>query len=104
MKHCLSYLLITLIAMQSLWAVADTHRSHQSDSKHLSLEVDVIDIEQQEEVLNCQHCCHCHSPQLTLLGDSTAPLIKQYNQLLIVELNHAALPAHPSSLFRPPRV
>lgn len=108
MKHCLSYLLITLIAMQSLWAVADMHMSHQSESAHLlldtSLKVDNTEFEQKEDISSCQHCCHCHSPQLTLLGNTATPLIKQYRQQLIVELNHAALPAHPSSLFRPPRV
>jgi hypothetical protein len=70
----LSYLLIVMIAMQSLLAVAaDPHQSHQNGIQHLEFEH-----QHDTEVLNrtpemdkeryafagedydCHHCCHCH--------------------------------------------
>ena len=71
----LAYIMILLIAVQSVVAVVDSHQLHQSGSEHLSFEhshdqagnkstPDKSRIQAlQQSVLNnfdCHHCCHCH--------------------------------------------
>ena len=71
----LSYLLITLIALQSVVAVADAHQLHQTGDQHLDFDhVDVHGSSHPDEHLiaevqsssapnaqyDCHHCCHCH--------------------------------------------
>lgn len=74
-RKCLSYLLIAMIALQSVGAiVADDHQPHQDDNQHLE-----FDHEHPSNTVNetantteestsypgiefdCHHCCHCHN-------------------------------------------
>ncbi len=78
-QKVLTYLLVTMIAMQSFVAIADVHQPHQSGEQHLEFEHDHSDSEtnigELEVVKNassesfntssldeydCHHCCHCH--------------------------------------------
>lgn len=65
-RKWLSYILVMLIALQSVVAVADAHQAHQSAMEHLEfehehdvnadIEAPVSDLAQDD----CHHCCHCH--------------------------------------------
>lgn len=72
-KHWISYLLATLIAFQSVAAIADVHQSHQSGIDHLEFNHEhasqALDQDSQDPADNrlqgptaddCHHCCHCH--------------------------------------------
>lgn len=66
----LTYLLLALMAVQSITAVADVHSVHQSGVEHLSFD----DHEHEyghdhsskhshaefSDEPDCNHCCHCH--------------------------------------------
>ena len=73
LKKGLSYLIVVLIAMQSVVAIADTYQSHHSDSQHENHEhfhnSDLLD---EQTYINtnfdqtnltqsdCHHCCYGH--------------------------------------------
>lgn len=72
-KKWLSYILASLIALQSLAAIADDHLIHQSGVQHVEDEhkyaSGLVDVEASHEYEqdtstsnqhDCQHCCHCH--------------------------------------------
>ena len=81
-QKVLTYLLVTMIAMQSLMAIADVHQPHQSGAQHLEFEhvhgipegqigepdqLDVLERVTWElsdtsslDEYDCHHCCHCH--------------------------------------------
>jgi len=86
LQRCLSRLLITLVALQSVIAIADSHQIHQSGKEHFAHEYeqahgfdqpivkadsvapetlpDTADTSQ----LDCQHCCHCHGTGQVILA------------------------------------
>ena len=62
-----SFLLATLIALQSVIAIADAHQFHQTGQKHLEFnhqhtEPQNQQLDQQEQDttdnMDCHHCCH----------------------------------------------
>lgn len=78
--HSLTYLIVTLIAMQSFVAVADEHRTHQAGDQHVEVLHDVSlgisdrvdltqDVGSSVQSDDCQHCCHCHASYAVLAGD-----------------------------------
>jgi hypothetical protein len=117
MKNWMSYLLVMLIALQSVLAVADTHEINPSDTghhelaSHGNLASDAenshanfpLDPESPANGLDCQHCSHFHSPQLNLLPGMACNPILGAGQLHFLGINAAATSSHPTSLFRPPR-
>lgn len=68
LRKWLSYLLVVLIAMQSVVAIADAHQSHQEDKQHVDFNHEhdsSTDIKTQYDETgavqyDCHHCCHCH--------------------------------------------
>ena len=71
-RHILTQILAMLIAVQSVIAVADVHKFHQSDNQHISIDhtsqapdgqfesVDGSTGDDTVAIDDCQHCCHCH--------------------------------------------
>lgn len=73
-RHAITYLIIALIAMQSVVAVADAHQLHQSGTEHLTFDHEhdqpTVNYQAEQEIktsatmgstsLDCHHCCHCH--------------------------------------------
>lgn len=72
-RKWLSYILATLIAMQSMMAMADAHQSHQTGTAHIEFSAEhdhgLVDYEipTQSQAdsftagqYDCHHCCHCH--------------------------------------------
>jgi hypothetical protein len=74
-RKCLSLLLVTLIALQSVIAIADLHHFHQDGTEHLDFQhsahehpasddFQTTDSYHSDPVsgtpFDCQHCCHCH--------------------------------------------
>lgn len=83
-RHCLNCLLAALIALQSVVAMADAHRFHQSGTEHLDFnhkhelaeaasfsdtELNAAD-PVPSDTLDCHHCCHCHGMAHFFLGGS----------------------------------
>ena len=111
-RHILSSLLAILIALQSIVAVADVHQLHQSDNKHINIDIDhhVLDMqtESQGDTLNtdsadvadCQHCCHCHgvchpfmsSGQIVLEAIASGSMLSLYQSS---STSHQASPENP---------
>ncbi|OUS28211.1 hypothetical protein A9Q99_11785 [Gammaproteobacteria bacterium 45_16_T64] len=74
-RKSLTYLLVTLIAMQSFVAMADEHSSHQRGDQHIEIQHDSVlealgddsttsdntNADFSAAMDDCQHCCHCHS-------------------------------------------
>lgn len=74
-RYLICFLAI-LIALQSVVAVADVHKFHQSGAQHLSFEhehqgdaqasladMDKSPAESKDRAIyqpDCHHCCHCH--------------------------------------------
>jgi len=104
MKPWLSHILILLIALQSVMAVADIHPEHQADShEHTSAaslaHADNMQTEQElSSGVDCQHCCHCQSPQSVFLPPALPGSEARIN--LLRQSNPIALT---SQLFKPPR-
>lgn len=82
-RHCCVLFLVVLIAVQSVVAVADVHKAHQSGTEHLNFDHEhqkdsqtpLPEIVQQPSdnnivyQLDCHHCCHCHgASHLFLIG------------------------------------
>jgi hypothetical protein len=102
------YFLLLLIALQSVMAMADTHQDHQSEVGHETLENPRAALEtptsmESNESADCQHCCHCHSPQLNLLS-ATAFSNSDLSLKNFSEPGPRAHSKHLFSLYRPPRV
>lgn len=65
LRSLLTFVMIALIALQSLASVADTHGLHQTGGEHLEhahalsakASTQPNDVSQD---LECNHCCHCH--------------------------------------------
>lgn len=86
-----SWFLICLIALQSLSVAADIHQFHQSGQEHLefSHEQSAASISEKQdaqnqsaELLDCQHCCHCHGSTHFFPGGMVPGLgIKQSQQI-----------------------
>ncbi len=112
MKSWVSQLLIVLIAMQSVMAVADVHLEHQSDAPHSEgnflLDVDTsTELESSDSTsstaIDCQHCCHCHSPQFNPISTLFSAAILTDAEKHVIDLNNAAPFSLASQLFKPPR-
>ena len=97
-RKWVSYLLILLIALQSVAAIADAHQLHQAGSEHLTFEhphdantqnqpapeQDEHDFRQQQlesltdnssSQYDCHHCCHCHGSSQIFIDPSNATLM-----------------------------
>lgn len=81
-RKYLSFILLTLIAIQSVSAIADVHQIHQEQTQHLKFEHEheksLIETGQNEENAigstapiqpDCHHCCHCHGVSPLFLSD-----------------------------------
>ncbi len=124
-QKVLTYLLVTVIAMQSFVAMADVHQPHQSGNQHLEFEHAHEDFEVQKSFLDelgnvknlstalddvssldeydCHHCCHCHSVSYLKaagLGNEVIP----YKSNLFLSLSVDYLFYTPSPDLRPPIV
>ncbi len=117
MKSWISTLLIILIASQSVMAVADVHLEHQSNTQHPAANFidDSVDgvgsntdhLESSSATsstaIDCQHCCHCHSPQFNPLGTIFSAAILTDSEKHVIDLNNTAPFSLASPLFKPPR-
>ena len=113
-KHWTSYLLIALIACQSVLAFADSHDTRttfpaiefdQTDIVQSESQVNEIDERYPTQVVNidnCDHCGFCHHGQLvhSLVSSSSSP-----NPPLFKTQYTDAIPNGPLfSFYRPPQV
>ncbi len=132
MKSWVSQLLIVLIALQSVMAVADVHLEHDSNSDHtvsdhqtaseltLHTEDTQTKASQTEDTqtkasqtedtqtdsansIDCNHCCHCHSPQFNFLGNLVTDPIFKDGEKHAIDLKNTTPFSLASQLFKPPR-
>lgn len=113
-KHWISYLLIALIACQSVLAVADNHETRvtfptiafdQADLVHSELNVNEINEQDTIEVISvndsCDHCGFCHHGQPV---PSYLTIFSLNSSLIKVQYNDTAPCSPLFSFYRPPRV
>jgi len=91
LRRFLSILLISLIAVQSVVAVADAHKGHQSKNEHrefdqthdhelitpngqVQSESTVVDNTSDVQKYDCHHCCHCHGVAQLFVADNSQVL------------------------------
>ena len=106
---CLSYLLVALIALQSVVAIADSHPSHPETASHTALDDQFYspaasDHEGQLDAADCNHCCHCHNmAQIFLVGNHLCTMGNaRVLRLFDIEPNYLSNFIFPS--IRPPIV
>lgn len=103
----LSYLLIAMIAMQSVGAMAgDEHQSHQDGNQHLEFEHehDSKAPKMDEESysfpgveFDCHHCCHCHN----LFHFGVLTKNNNFNMALVNQTNLEFHTEYLSNLYSP---
>ena len=124
-RKVLTYLLVTMIAMQSFVAIADVHQPHQRGNQHLEFEhvhgdpatkisefdeLDVVKSVFSEpfessslDEYDCHHCCHCHGVNyLKAAGNGND--VFPYKQHLFLTTSVDYLSYAPSPDLRPPIV
>lgn len=90
LRRALIYCLTTLIAVQSVMAMADAHQLHQSGQDHLSFnhdhsakEGDRLSVESEQRLFelgstaghDCHHCCHCHGMSPAFLAGAVLDVL-----------------------------
>lgn len=103
------YLLIALLASQSVWSMLDEHGFDSSGAQtadelrhdgHTANNKD--DYRHSDDAESCIHCCHCHFHQHAFVL-SSEPMTGQQNKEAAAFSYVAILrDAHPGSPFRPP--
>jgi len=120
MRIAMTYMLMLLIALQSMVAVADVHQSHQASAEHLSFQADrnteygtdsalqlsLLDDPVEKSTNNqfdCQHCCHCHGAAHFFLGSHSNTLAVIPSKQILPEFKLAYL-SQPLSPDNPPPI
>ena len=117
-KKWLSYLLIALIALQSVSAIAgDEHQSHQDGEQHLEFDhghestasAKIFNMEEESYSyagveFDCHHCCHCHGTHLNYVPTTSSSILLSLNSLGLNGYDNTTLNGYIASLFRPPKV
>lgn len=89
-RHAITYLLIALIAVQSVVTVADAHQLHQSGTEHLTYDHEhdqpTYNSQGEQEIEtsatlgstcpDCHHCCHCHGMAHFFLGSGSDSMLE----------------------------
>ena len=106
---CLSYLLVALIALQSVVAIADSHPPHLETPSHADFSDQlnspaVTDHATPLDSADCNHCCHCHNmAQIFLVGNHLCTMDNaRVLRLLDIKANYLSNFIFPS--IRPPIV
>ena len=113
-KNGIQWLMIILIATQSVWSMADAHRTHQSGLEHLEFEHQHGDDHAQmvkqdnassnnQSAFDCHHCCHCHGAHSSFITSlySSNTLFGQSPQHSFT--HQLELTQQPNGFYRPPR-
>ena len=117
-KIGIQWLMIILIATQSVWSMADAHSAHQSGLEHL--EFDHVELEHRHDDhaqmteqnnassnnqagFDCHHCCHCHGAHSSFINSlySSNAIFGQSPQHSFT--NQLELAQQPNGFYRPPR-
>lgn len=116
LKRSIHWLMIILIAWQSVGAFADAHSNHQNGVEHLAFEHEHTDEHAASAQLSinqsaldtadqydCHHCCHCHGAHSNFISTTVHSSAffgrspqHSYHQTL-------SLTKQEQSLYRPPR-
>lgn len=111
LKNWLRVLFTSLILLQSIAVVADSHQSHQSGVDHVTFDdhshADDADLNHLDSPndLDCHHCCHCHSAVgSVMVSRYTLLSLASSNQAVYVPYVFKFTSEPQASLFRPPIV
>jgi hypothetical protein len=107
MNKLLPYLLLMLIASQSVLAAADIHQNHQSGEEHIEFQHDhdhdTLDVSHDENKADCDHCCHCHASFLKHFTSYSFMHSVPSSPLLFMSYESSLVAVPSSNLFRPPK-
>lgn len=114
----LTCLLALLIAVQSVTAMADVHKFHQSGTEHVefnhSHQSTASDTQNDSQLAkqaadplsqsayDCHHCCHCHGHGSFVLTEVASHLTVLFSESGQVGYQANLTSVIPPSLFRPP--
>ncbi len=118
-KRSIPWLMIILIALQSVGAMADVHSAHQSGMEHLTFEhehehehaqphsspdahpeaASLTDASQYD----CHHCCHCHGAHFSFIASYVHSASLYGRSLQHSYHQPLSLTQQVQSLYRPPR-
>lgn len=115
LKNGIQWLMIILIATQSVWSMADAHSAHQSGLEHLEFEhqhddahpakqgIEKSTLDASQADFDCHHCCHCHGAHSSFITSfyASVSLFGQSPQHSFTK--PLELTQQPSVFFRPPR-
>ncbi|AFU97796.1 hypothetical protein [Simiduia agarivorans] len=114
-RHAITYLMIALLAVQSVVASADAHQLHQSGTEHLTFDHEqepTHNPETDQEIkssatlgsisFDCHHCCHCHGHGAMIFAESELHLVALFLGNGPVSYNAIYTLGIPPSLYRPP--
>ena len=110
----LRYLLMLLIVVQSVMAVADSHRIPQNGVQTIALDrlmdisegtsaKDSSDQKQAASESDSNHCCHSYCCYIHALSEALNTAFKNEDQLLIDHVQPIVDPPY-FSLLRPPKI
>jgi len=117
LRRLTSYVLISLIALQSAVATADAHLLHESGNDHVAVELSLGDTHHDgaehssndrdheshaESASDCQHCCHCHGAGHIFLNAKSNAFIALNNGSGPDDYLFSYLPHHESPDNPPP--
>lgn len=104
----LIYLLIALVACQSVWGLMDEHSaggdlaSASIELRHDGHDADADGGPHQDDSKGCLHCCHCHFHQVSFIPPSQEPLGLMPYRVPVTGRTQALPEGHPADLFKPP--
>ncbi|NVK36318.1 MAG: hypothetical protein HWE18_00215 [Gammaproteobacteria bacterium] len=111
LKRSIHWLMIILIAWQSVGAFADVHSNHQDGVEHLVFEHEHTQSQphaikqpmDDNDQYDCHHCCHCHGAHSNFISTSV-----HSNAIYGRSPQHSfhptlAVTKQEQSLYRPPR-
>lgn len=114
----LTCLLALLIAVQSVTAMADVHKFHQSGTEHVefnhSHQSTASDTQNDSQLAkqaadplsqsayDCHHCCHCHGHGSVILAGAASHVAALFSGNGQADFQANLTSGIPPSLFRPP--
>tara|TARA_R100000687_G_scaffold81922_3_gene79877 strand:+ start:3592 stop:3930 length:339 start_codon:yes stop_codon:yes gene_type:complete len=102
------YILVALIASQSVWAMLDEHgingdAAASEELRHDGHAADAGDSKQHSaDAESCAHCCHCHFHQISFVPPSDSYFEPSSQDTRAPGYNAWLTEAHPTTPFRPP--
>ncbi len=119
LRKALTYLVLTLIVLQSAVAMGDAHQLHQSGAEHLAFDEthqhengntaenlydhDTDSESSTSDNMDCHHCCHCHGHFCFAVLISTDQVLVAKNTSPVPDYSEGLFPDTYETFLRPPK-